>query len=233
MKNHTIGRGEKFATWMGIAGNVVLFAAKIVVGFGFNSIAIISDSFNSLTDIVASTIVLISVRSSYRAPDAGHPFGHARAQPIAGMVVAILTGIVGFEIIAQSVGRLFSGEEMRPGALPLILLAGVMVIKLGMYVVARSIARRANSTALRASAADHRNDVLVSAAVIIGASLIGGPVSTTQVVSSSIIGVGTAERANKVRWGVAQEIVTAWVLTVPASALVAAGVYWILMRFIH
>ncbi len=74
---------------------------------------------------------------------------------------------------------------------------------------------------------------LTSAAVIIGASLIGGPVSTTQVVSSSIIGVGTAERANKVRWGVAQEIVTAWVLTVPASALVAAGVYWILMRFIH
>lgn len=74
---------------------------------------------------------------------------------------------------------------------------------------------------------------LTSAAVIIGASLIGGPVSTTQVVSSSIIGVGTAERANKVRWGVAQEIVTAWVLTVPASALVAAGVYWVLMRFIH
>ena len=74
---------------------------------------------------------------------------------------------------------------------------------------------------------------VTSAAVIIGASLIGGPVSTTQVVSSSIIGVGTAERANKVRWGVAQEIVTAWVLTVPASALVAAIVYWILMRFIH
>jgi inorganic phosphate transporter, PiT family len=73
---------------------------------------------------------------------------------------------------------------------------------------------------------------LTSAAVIIGASLIGGPVSTTQVVSSSIIGVGTAERANKVRWGVAQEIVTAWILTVPASALVAAGVYWILIRII-
>ena len=173
MKKRTIGRGEKFATWMGIAGNAVLFAAKIVAGFGFNSIAIISDSFNSLTDIVASTIVLISIRSSYRAPDAGHPFGHARAQPIAGMVVAILTGIVGFEIIAQSIGRLLSGEEMRPGVLPLILLAGVMVVKLAMYLVARTIARRANSTALRASAADHRNDVLVSAAVILGVGAAG------------------------------------------------------------
>lgn len=74
---------------------------------------------------------------------------------------------------------------------------------------------------------------LTSAAVILGASLFGGPVSTTQVVSSSIIGVGTAERASKVRWGVAQEIVTAWILTVPASAVVAAIIYWVLMRFIH
>ena len=74
---------------------------------------------------------------------------------------------------------------------------------------------------------------LASAAVIISASLMGGPVSTTQVVSSSILGVGTAERANKVRWGVAQDIVTAWLLTVPASAAVAAGVYWLIMRFVH
>lgn len=80
---------------------------------------------------------------------------------------------------------------------------------------------------------DGLSSQLTSALVIIGASLVGGPVSTTQVVSSSILGVGTAERANKVRWGVAQEIVTAWILTVPASALVAAGVYWLLVRLIH
>lgn len=73
---------------------------------------------------------------------------------------------------------------------------------------------------------------LTSSSVIIGASLIGGPVSTTQVVSSAIIGVGTAERANKVRWGVAQEIATAWLLTLPASAIVAAGIYWVLTRFL-
>jgi len=79
---------------------------------------------------------------------------------------------------------------------------------------------------------DGLSSQLTSALVIIAASLIGGPVSTTQVVSSAILGVGTAERANKVRWGVAQEIVTAWILTVPASALVAAGLYWLIMRFI-
>lgn len=72
---------------------------------------------------------------------------------------------------------------------------------------------------------------LASATVILGASLVGGPVSTTQVVSSSIMGVGAAERVNKVRWGVAQEIATAWLFTIPITALMAAVLYWIIMKF--
>ena len=159
---------ERFAVWMGIAGNAILFVGKILVGFSFNSIALISDSFNSLTDIVASAIVFISIRSSYLAPDANHPFGHKRAQPLAGLTVAILTGIVGFEIIAQSVTRLFTGEQMQKGILPIVVLACVLVVKLGMHLYARITAARTGSTALMASAADHRNDVLISAAVILG-----------------------------------------------------------------
>lgn len=73
---------------------------------------------------------------------------------------------------------------------------------------------------------------LSSAAVILTASLLGGPVSTTQVVSSAIMGVGSAERVNKVRWGVVSEIATAWLMTIPATALLAAGIYWLLIHFI-
>jgi PiT family inorganic phosphate transporter len=62
--------------------------------------------------------------------------------------------------------------------------------------------------------------------------VFGGPVSTTQVVSSSIMGVGAAERLNKVRWGVAGEIATAWLLTIPATTLAGAGIYWLIVRFI-
>jgi PiT family inorganic phosphate transporter len=69
---------------------------------------------------------------------------------------------------------------------------------------------------------------IASAAVITGAALLGGPVSTTQVVSSTVLGVGSAERVSKVRWGVAGQIVTAWVLTIPATAVVAAFVYGIM-----
>ena len=67
---------------------------------------------------------------------------------------------------------------------------------------------------------------MASAFVILGASIVGGPVSTTQVVSSVIMGVGSAERLSKVRWGVAKDIVVAWVVTLPAAATVAAGIYF-------
>ena len=66
--------------------------------------------------------------------------------------------------------------------------------------------------------------------LMIASSLIGLPVSTTQLISSSIIGVGSAERLGKIRWSVANDIVISWILTIPATAALAAGVYWLLMR---
>jgi inorganic phosphate transporter, PiT family len=69
---------------------------------------------------------------------------------------------------------------------------------------------------------------LASAGVILGAALVGGPVSTTQVVSTAIMGVGSADRLNKVRWGVAGNILTAWLLTIPITALLSAGLYWLI-----
>lgn len=72
---------------------------------------------------------------------------------------------------------------------------------------------------------------VASATVILGASLLGGPVSTTQVVSSTIMGVGSAERVNKVRWHVAGDIAIAWLVTIPATAIVGAGLYWLISLF--
>ena len=73
---------------------------------------------------------------------------------------------------------------------------------------------------------------LTSAFVILGASIVGGPVSTTQVVSSSIMGVGSADRVKMVRWGVAKEIMVAWLVTIPATAALAAGIFWIMEKIL-
>jgi len=67
-----------------------------------------------------------------------------------------------------------------------------------------------------------------SAIVTLTASLLGGPTSTTQVVSTAIMGVGAAERLSKVRWGVAGEILSTWLITIPATGLLAAGIYWLI-----
>jgi PiT family inorganic phosphate transporter len=73
---------------------------------------------------------------------------------------------------------------------------------------------------------------LTSAVIILGAALLGGPVSTTQVVSSAIMGAGSADRVSKVRWTVARDIAVAWVLTIPVSALLAAGLFLIVDLFV-
>ncbi|MFQ5406972.1 MAG: anion permease [Anaerolineales bacterium] len=73
---------------------------------------------------------------------------------------------------------------------------------------------------------------VASTAVILGAALLGGPVSTTQVVGSAIMGVGSAERISKVRWQVAQEMLRAWALTIPLTSIVGALMFWLLDRFL-
>ncbi len=113
-----------------------------------------------------------------------------------------------------------------------VILACSSMIALGTSLGGWRLIRTLGSKFYKIKPVDAFCSQLSSAAVILGASLIGGPVSTTQVVSTAIMGVGAAERINKVRWGVAGEIATAWFLTIPATALVAAGVYRLIMLFI-
>jgi len=72
-----------------------------------------------------------------------------------------------------------------------------------------------------------------SAAVILGAALLGGPVSTTHVVSSSIMGVGTGQRMSSVRWGVAKNIIVAWFITIPASGVIAGLSFILIQKVLH
>jgi PiT family inorganic phosphate transporter len=109
-----------------------------------------------------------------------------------------------------------------------VVIACASMIAVGTAVGGWRLIRTLGAKFFRIKPVDGFGSQLASSIVILGASLIGGPVSTTQVVSSSIMGVGASERANKVRWGVAQEIAIAWVLTIPATAFLAAFLYWLL-----
>jgi len=126
---------------------------------------------------------------------------------------------------------LVTGGYLSVFAVPLwVIFACATMIALGTALGGWKLIRTLGGKFYKIRPVDGFASQLASAAVILGASLSGGPVSTTQVVSSAIMGVGAAERANKVRWGVAQEIATAWLLTIPATALAAAGFYWVFQR---
>jgi PiT family inorganic phosphate transporter len=125
---------------------------------------------------------------------------------------------------------LVTGGYLKVFSVPLwviILCAGM--IALGTSVGGWRLIRTLGAKFYKIRPVDGFSSQLASTIVILGASILGGPVSTTQVVSSAIMGVGAAERPNKVRWGVAGEIAMAWLLTIPATALVAAGIYGLIM----
>lgn len=106
------------------------------------------------------------------------------------------------------------------------------MIALGTLLGGKRLIRTLGGKFFKIRPVDGFASQFASATVILGASLVGGPVSTTQVVSSSIMGVGAAHRIGKVRWGVAQEIGSAWLFTIPSTAIIAAGIYWILIKVI-
>ncbi len=163
MKN----RGRQ-ATIILVFCNTFLFAIKIAAGIMSNSMAIISDAVNSLTDIISSMIIFFAVKTSSKQADEGHPFGHHRAEPIAGLIVAIFAGILGFEILHTSVFKLTETHVHKIGIPAIVTLLISIGIKLIMSGYFKKVSRKINSPALLASSIDSRNDVYVSAAALVG-----------------------------------------------------------------
>jgi len=160
------------ATIILIMCNVFLFAIKITAGLTSNSLAIISDAVNSLTDTISSVIIFFAVKTSSKQADEGHPFGHHRAEPIAGLIVAIFAGILGFEILHASIFKLMETHEHKIGIPAISTLLASIGIKFIMSVYFKRVSRNISSPALLASAIDSRNDVYISATALVG--VVGG-----------------------------------------------------------
>ena len=157
-------------TVFGIVTNIFLFLLKLTGGILSGSLALLSDSFNSLTDIIASLAIFLAVRIGAKTADSDHPFGHRRAEPIAGMLVAIFAAILGFEVISNAFQSLFEPRNLQINLFIFIIILSSIVIKLWMYVLFRREGNRVRSPALTASSVDYRNDILVSVSVLLGAA---------------------------------------------------------------
>ncbi|HHD10838.1 MAG TPA: cation transporter [Deltaproteobacteria bacterium] len=156
------------ATLLNIGANAFLFTIKLWVALLSGSIALLSDSFNSLLDTIASIAIFICVKISDKEADEGHPFGHSRAEPIAGIMVAIFAGILGFEIIKTSIERIIVGDHVTVTTAALVVPLVTIVLKGYMAWYFKKVGERVKSPGIIASSVDSLCDVLVSFVVVVG-----------------------------------------------------------------
>ncbi len=157
---------------IGIISNILLFAIKFIIGSITNSIAIISDAFNNLSDIGTSCVTIVGSKLSGKKPDKEHPFGHGRVEYVSTLFISFLIMLVGFELIQTSYDKIINpSESILSIPLTIILIASILV-KIYLFFANRYMGKCINSSVLNATAFDCLNDVISTSAVIIS-TIIG------------------------------------------------------------
>lgn len=152
---------------VGIVCNALLFLAKLFVGIVINSVSVMADAFNNLSDAASSVISLIGVKIAARPSDKDHPFGHGRAEYIAALLVAFVILEVALSCFKSSVEKILSPEPVVFSYITVAILVGSMVVKLWLCFFNRQLAKKTNSSVMRATAADSLNDVMVTGATVV------------------------------------------------------------------
>ena len=162
-------------TLLGILVSFVLVIIKGTAGIVGNSYALIADAIESLSDIFTSTIVLAGLKYASRPKDADHPYGHGKAEPLAGMFVALMLVAAAIVIIVQALHEIITPHH-APAPYTLLVLVGVIFVKEVLFRKIIVVGEGLGSVAVKNDAWHHRSDAITSAAAFIGISiaLIGG-----------------------------------------------------------
>ena len=169
---------ERAGTFSGIVGivvNLLLSAAKLIAGILSSSAAVVADAVNNMSDAGSSLISLVSFRISGKPADRKHPFGHARIEYIASMIVSFLILLVGTELLFDSLRTLFGLGEADPieiSLLTILVLAGSILAKLWLALFYRKVGKMTDSSVIRAAAADSLSDCASTLAVLVSSVVI-------------------------------------------------------------
>ena len=152
---------------VGIGLNILLFFGKWIAGTVSGSIAITADAFNNLSDAGSSIITLIGFRLSGQDPDPEHPFGHGRMEYISGLLVSVAILVMGFELIWSSLNKLRSPEPIESSALVCVILIASILVKVYMFFYNRSLSKKLDSAAMKATSVDSLSDTVATTLVLI------------------------------------------------------------------
>ena len=155
------------ASILGICCNLFLFSSKLFAGFLVNSISVMADAFNNLSDAASSIIGFVGVRMAEKPADEEHPFGHGRMEYIAAFVVAFLVVQVGFSLLKTAVEKILHPETLSFSLFSVGILVLSVLIKLWMASYNRKLGKKINSTVMMATAADSLGDVGATSATIV------------------------------------------------------------------
>ena len=156
----------KMSGAVGMVCNALLFAGKMMVGYLSGSVSIMADAMNNLSDAASSIVTLVGFRLAERPADEDHPYGHARYEYLSGLAVAALIVVIGFELAKSSLDKIFNPEPVAFAIPTVVVLLGSIVMKLWMAQFNIKLGKHIDSQALMATAADSRNDVISTAAVL-------------------------------------------------------------------
>jgi len=156
-----------FASVTGIICNFLLFVIKMIIGILFNSVAIIADSVNNLTDAANSAITLIGFVFSGKPADKDHPYGHARYEYIACLLVSFIILMLGLSLLKTSFVKIFKPESVTANYITLAVLLIAILFKFWMSIFYRKIGKKINSNVLIANSVDSLNDVVSTSVVLI------------------------------------------------------------------
>ena len=154
---------------VGIVCNLLLFTFKLLVGTLTCSVSITADAMNNLSDASGSIVTFIGFRVADKPADEHHPYGHARAEYLSGLGVAALILVIGIELVKTSVGKILAPTPVEFTTVAAVVLLASIAVKFWMNLFNRGLAKRIDSTALMATAADSRNDCIATFAVLIAA----------------------------------------------------------------
>lgn len=154
-------------SFVGISLNILLFAGKYFAGMISGSIAITADAFNNLSDAGSSLITLIGFKFSGLKADSEHPFGHGRIEYLSGLGVAVMILLMGFELAKSSIIKIIHPETVDSSILAVMILIISICIKLYMAFYNRSIGKKINSSAMKATAIDSLSDSVATTVVLI------------------------------------------------------------------
>lgn len=156
----------KLSGAVGIICNCLLAAGKLIVGHMTSSMSITADGLNNLSDGASSIVTLLGFKLAEKPADRKHPYGHARIEYIAGLTVAVMILFIGLELGKSSVEKLIDPEPIEFSFTAVWVLFASILVKLFMMLFNLKMGRRINSNALLATAADSRNDVMTTSAVL-------------------------------------------------------------------